>query len=84
MKKNNSGFTMVELLAVIVILGILSVISIAAIQGVLAKARKQYYVTQKNNMVMAAQSYLNANKRFAPKVSGQYVTIDLGTLISNK
>ncbi len=83
-RKNSNGFTMVELLAVIVILGILSVISIAAIQGVLAKARKEYYVTQKNNMVMAAQSYLNANKRFAPKVSGQYVTVDLGTLISNK
>ena len=84
MKKNSNGFTMVELLAVIVILGILSVISIAAIQGVLGKARKQYYITQKNNMVMAAQSYLNANKRYAPKVSGQYVDINLDTLISNK
>ena len=32
MRKKNKGFTMVELLAVIVILGILAIISIAAVQ----------------------------------------------------
>lgn len=32
MGKKNKGFTMVELLAVIVILGILAIISIAAVQ----------------------------------------------------
>ncbi len=83
-KKNTSGFTMVELLAVIVILGILSIISIAAIQGVIARARTEYYKTQKNNLVMAAQSYLNANKNYQPKVSGQRVQISLKTLYENK
>lgn len=83
-KKNTSGFTMVELLAVIVILGILSIISIAAIQGVIARARTEYYKTQKNNLVMAAQSYLNANKNYQPKVSGQRVQISLKTLYDNK
>lgn len=83
-KKNTSGFTMVELLAVIVILGILSIISIAAIQGVIARARTEYYKTQKNNLVMAAQSYLNANKNYQPKVNGQSVKIDLNTLYKSK
>ena len=83
-KIRKKGFTMVELLAVIVILGILSIISIAAIQGVISKARIEYYKTQKNNMVMAAQSYLNTNKNLNPKVSGQVVKISLDTLINNK
>ena len=83
-KMNRKGFTMVELLGVIVILGILSVISIVAIQGVLEKARKEYYKTQKNNMIMSTESYLNSNKNLLPKVSGQIIKVELGTLENNK
>ena len=43
-KKN--GFTMVELLAVIVILGILATISIVSVQRLLAKAKIEYYKSQ--------------------------------------
>ena len=83
-KMNKKGFTMVELLGVIVILGILSIISIVAIQRVMDKAKKEYYKTQKDNMIMSAESYLNANKNLLPKVSGQMVKVDLETLVNNK
>ncbi|MBR6948855.1 MAG: prepilin-type N-terminal cleavage/methylation domain-containing protein, partial [Bacilli bacterium] len=83
-KLNKKGFTMVELLGVIVILGILSVISIVAIQGVMEKAKKEYYKTQKNNMIMSTESYLNSNKNLLPKVSGQIIKVNLETLEKNK
>lgn len=84
MKKNNRGFTMVELLAVVVILGILSVVSIGTIQGVLNKAKDRYYKSQKDNMIIAAQSYIKNNKNLEPKVSGKYVEIKVDKLQSEK
>lgn len=83
-KRIKNGFTMVELLAVIVILGILAIISITAVQGIIAKAKERYYKSQEENMVMAAQSYLKNNNTQQPKVSGQTRTIKLNTLYSSK
>ena len=77
---NNKGFSMVELLAVVVILGILSAISIVSIQGIIAKARVKYYTSQEENIVMAGRSFDEANKQYLPKVSGQVSTIPLVTL----
>ena len=83
-KLNKKGFTMVELLAVIVILGILAIISVAAVQGIIAKAKERYYKSQEENFVMAAQSYLNNNKKKQPKVSGQTVKVYLKDLRTAK
>ena len=83
-EKKRKGFTMVELLAVIVILGILAIISITAVQGIIAKAKERYYKSQEENMVMAAQSYLKNNNKQNPKVSGQTKTIKLNTLYTAK
>ena len=84
MSKKNKGFTMVELLAVIVILGILSIISVTAVQGIIAKAKERYYKSQEESFVMAAQSYLNNNKKKQPKVSGQTVKVYLKLLEIDK
>lgn len=85
MKKiNKKGFSMVELLAVITILGILSTISIVSVQRILDRAKDEYYDKQRKNLVMAAQSYLNNYKPAQPKVLGQKVVIDLKTLQEQK
>lgn len=85
MKKiNKKGFSMVELLAVITILGILSTISIVSVQRILERAKDEYYDKQRKNLVMAAQSYLNNYKPAQPKVLGQKVVIDLKTLQEQK
>lgn len=43
MKKNKKGFTLVELLAVIVILGVLLMIAVPAIQNVINKSRRNSF-----------------------------------------
>lgn len=85
MKKiNKKGFSMVELLAVITILGILAAISIVSVQRILEKAKDEYYQKQKNNLIMATQSYMKASKENQPKVLGQVMSIYLKDLLKNK
>lgn len=84
MKRKQKGFSMVELLAVIVILGILSVISIVAVSSIIAKAKEKYYKSQEDNMVMAAQTFLKNNNKSQPKVSGQTVKLELQKLTAAK
>ncbi|NCU29410.1 prepilin-type N-terminal cleavage/methylation domain-containing protein [Candidatus Saccharibacteria bacterium] len=62
------GFTIVELLIVIVIIGILAAISIVAYNGVTQKARDDRRVTNARNLVNAAASY-NAENGTWPTVA---------------
>ena len=47
--KSQKGFTLVEILAVIAILGILTGIAIGGIQLLLDKAKEEFYNEQENN-----------------------------------
>ena len=82
MKKleHKRGFTMIELLAVIIILGILSIISIAAVQSLIEKAERKYYASQEDNMAAATRNYAEKNRQYLPKVNGQATKITLESL----
>ena len=78
MKRENKekGFSLVELLAVVVILGLLSTIAIIGVNAIIKNAEKQHYETQKNTLKMAAQSYAQANRNVLPKsVDSQQVFV---------
>ena len=62
--KNKKGFTIIELLAVIVILGLIIVVAIPAINKELAKFREKYYIELENTVKAAGQDYIG-DKRFA-------------------
>ena len=61
MKLNNKGFSFVELLAVVAILGILSGIAIGGYQRYIEKAKKQSYNTLLDSSIKAAESYFMNN-----------------------
>ena len=65
------GFTLVELLAVVVILGIITMISIPAVSRWINRSREESIESQKNTLVMAAQSYSQGNYEILPKKIGQ-------------
>lgn len=62
LKSNKKGFTLVELLAVIVILALLIVITATTILPMLGKARKTGMTTYAERMLSNAQTNLEADK----------------------
>ena len=45
---NKKGFTMVELLAVVTILGVLAIVAIPSTKYLIERGKENYYVAQKN------------------------------------
>lgn len=60
-KLNNKGFTLVELLAVIVVLAIVMGLAVVAITGVLDNARKATFVADAKSFLEGAHSLVNAD-----------------------
>ena len=74
--KNNKGFSLIELLGVIVILGILSGTMIISYSNYRQKALDQAYETLKKNTISAAEEY------FFDKSTA--LSVDLDTLFKEK
>ncbi len=74
-RKNNKGFTMVELLMTVVILGILSVTAITAVSRLITKSKTEQKENQEKTMEIAARSYLQSNTDMMPKAIGESRTI---------
>ena len=82
--RNKKGYTLVELLAVIVIVGILSALAITGVSRLIQRARDSQLVQQEKTVSMAAESYLQANRSIQPKEIGEIVTISVQDLKSSK
>lgn len=75
MLKNQKGMTLVELLAVMVIVGIIAAISIPAIGGLIENSRKDAAVSAATSLVEAARMYVAAEG----KSNGDSVMLTAGT-----
>ena len=62
MKKNNKGFTLVELLAVIVILGLLMAIAIPSVTKYITQSRKKTLISSIDSYVTAVTTAVNDNE----------------------
>ena len=83
-KNKTKGFSLVEILAAIVILGLLSTIAIVSVNYILQKAEKEYYKSQKDEIILAAKSYTHDNRNSLPKRVGMRTEITLRTLKDKK
>ena len=70
--KNKKGFTLVELIVVLVILGILAALLVPALTGYIDRAKKQSALAETRQVVMAAQTL----------VSEKYGSVKVGTDIA--
>jgi type IV pilus assembly protein PilA len=64
--KNERGLTLIELLAVIVILGIISAIAIPSIGGLIDNSKKDAHVSNAQQMINAAKIAVTADKDLIP------------------
>ena len=81
MKKK--GFTLVELLAVIVILSLILVIAVPSVNRYIKQSKEKAYNTQISTIIEAAQAYASANSGLLPRKEEFVVKITLGQLKSS-
>jgi len=78
------GFTIIELLAVIVIIGVLSTIAVISINGVNKKFQKEYYDSQVELIILGGEDYFITNRDKLPLEIGDFSEVELKTLIDEK
>lgn len=71
MIKNKKGFTLVEIIVVLVIMGILLAIAVPSILGYVSKANDQKYIAQARNGYVGAQAILTRENATQPKVENR-------------
>lgn len=77
-KNKNLGFTLVELLAVIIILGVIATIIFPAVGNIIKKSKQKTYNNQVEYILNASENWISAN----PKIVTTYSTfcVKLSTL----
>ena len=79
MRINKNGFTMIELLAVLVVLAVITAITVPVINNALKSSRESSYDRQLNTIIDGAKSYVAKNIGNLPS-SGESKTITLRDL----
>ena len=67
----NKGFTLVELLAVLIIIGVIAMIAVPAVGGVINSSKKGASEEQKNRIISAARTYMAQNSMELPNSDEQ-------------
>ena len=81
MSKSKYGFTMVELLVTIVILGLLFTLGYFSVTAILNRANDSYYASQEDMIVLAGRDYFADYRSELPKEIGETNFVTLKTLI---
>lgn len=79
-KISNKGFTMIELLAAVTILGIVMLVAIKGVTGLIQRAKNERVIQQEKTLSLAAESYIQANSRLKPKTIGESRLIEVKAL----
>lgn len=75
---NKKGFTLVELIGVVVILGLIALVAFPALLNQINDSKKQVSDSQKEIIISAAKSYVSENKNdYADKSSFEIPVSDL-------
>lgn len=77
---NKKGFTLVELIAVLVLLGVIGLIAIVTVNNELKENKEKLYNIQIDNIKRSAKNWAVDNVFSLPDNDGEFVIITLGEL----
>jgi len=77
---NKKAFTLVELIAVLLLLGVLGLIATVTISNELKENKQTLYDIQIDNIKRSAQNWASNNVFNLPDGDGEYIVITLGEL----
>ena len=80
---NKKGFTLIELMAVIILLGILSLIATITVNNVLKENKKKTCLAQIENIKSGAKNWASKNVFNLPDEDGQSISVGLKELQDN-
>ena len=77
--KNKKGFTLIEMIGVVIIIGIIAIIAFNTFTGNLKEFRDDYYTDLERTLAESGKEFFNDNRRFRPDsvFSAQKVTLDV-------
>ena len=83
-KLNKKGFTLVELLAALIILGLLTTLAYVSVRSILNRGDESYYKNQEEMLLLAGREYFADNRDKLPDEIGDTSTVTLETLVKEK
>lgn len=83
-KLNNKGFTLVEVIAVVVILSILTVLLVPNVTGLLNKGEEDAYENLKQSILVASREYITDNRYYIELYEEEDLIIDEVTYSARK
>ena len=86
--KKNKGFTLIEIIAVVIIIGIIALIAVPSVSSYIANSRKTAYAAHEKSMEEAAKSLtievINGKDSFALPRQGDHSEVFLNELIDKE
>ena len=84
MRRSKKGFSLIELLGVVVILGILLIIAVPQVYKYIKKGKENYYVSMEREASIAAANYVEEYRALLPRQIGHVNEIGLNELVESR
>lgn len=82
--KNNNGFTLVELIAVITILAVIALITVPTVNRVIDNSKQKAYEKQVDTIIKAAKTMMAQDgPEDMIKIDDDFYIVDVNTLVDN-
>ena len=82
--KNKKGYTLIEIVATVIILGILLIIAVPTITKYINKGKNSYYTSLEKEIKSSGMDYLETYRTLLPRKVGHVKVISLDELTENK
>lgn len=80
----NKGFTLIELTAIVLILGVIFLVSYPTLENILNKSEKDQLNIDEENIILAAKTYLNKNNSEYDFNVGSKISVPITSLVENE